>query len=249
MRKRQVDAAGVNVQRLAEILHGHGGAFDVPAGAAGPDGSFPEMLAGLGRFPEREVARALFFVAVVVDAGAGLDAGQVDLGKFAVVRKLGDAVVDRAFARIRERFLLQPLDELNHVLDVVGGADPVFGRFDAEDAAIVEKGLHEFLGVVANGQARGGGVGDDAVVHVGQVHDVMHFEAAELEEAAQDVLKNESAVVADVGVVVDGGAAGVHADFAGLLRNERLGLAAEGVVELNIGHVMFDSLFRDARKR
>jgi hypothetical protein len=239
----------VNVQRFAEIFHGHGGTLDVPAGAAGTDGRFPKMFAGLGRFPEREIACAFFFVAVVVDAGAGLNAGQVDLGKFAVVGKFRDAVVDRAFARIGECFLLQPLDELDHVVDMVGGSDPVFRRFDAEDAAIVEKGLHEFLGVVANGQARGGGVGDDAVVDVGEVHDVMHFEAAELEEAAENVLKDEGAVIADVRVVVDRGAASVHADFAGLLRDEGLGLAGEGVVEVNIGHVVFDGLFRDASKR
>src|SRR5712692_5878319 len=52
----------------------------------------------------------------------------------------------------------------------------------------------------------------DAVVDVGEVHDVVEAEAAELEEAAKDVLEDESAVVADVGVVVDRGAAGVHGD-------------------------------------
>ncbi len=45
---------------------------------------------------------------------------------------------------------------------------------------------------------------------------MVEAEAAELEEAAKDVLEDESAVVADVGVVVDRGAAGVHGDFAGL---------------------------------
>ena len=49
---------------------------------------FPEMLAGLGRFPESEIARAFFFVAVHVHARAGLDAGDVDLGELAVVREI-----------------------------------------------------------------------------------------------------------------------------------------------------------------
>ena len=35
-----------------------------------------------------------------------------------------------------------------------------------------------------------------------------------MQETAQDVLKNEGAEIADVGVVVDRGAAGVDADFA-----------------------------------
>ena len=86
---------------------------------------------------------------------------------------------------------------------------------DAECFAIVEEGLGEFFGVVADADALGGGVGDDAVVDIGEVHDVGEAEAAEFEKAAEDVLEDEGAEVADVGVVVDGGAAGVHGDFAG----------------------------------
>src|SRR5712691_3412154 len=78
VRESEVDAAGVNIERFAQIFHGHGGALDVPAGAAAADGRVPEMLAGLGSFPEREIAGAFFFVAVVVDAGAGLNAADVD---------------------------------------------------------------------------------------------------------------------------------------------------------------------------
>ena len=50
-RKGEVNAAGVNIQRVAQIFHGHGGAFDVPAGTPRPDARFPEMFARLGRFP------------------------------------------------------------------------------------------------------------------------------------------------------------------------------------------------------
>src|SRR2546429_427024 len=139
MREGEVDAAGVNVECFAEIFHGHGRALDVPARTAGADGGFPEMVAGLRRFPERKVSRTFFFVAVVVDARAGLNAGEIDFGEFSIVWKLGDAIVDRTFARIGEGFLLKPLDELNHVVDVVGGTNPVFGSFDAERFAIVEE--------------------------------------------------------------------------------------------------------------
>ena len=46
MRKNQIDPAGVNVERFAQIAHRHGGTFDVPAGTAVterrlPEGSFP----------------------------------------------------------------------------------------------------------------------------------------------------------------------------------------------------------------
>ena len=78
MRKSQIDAAAVNVQRFAQILHGHGGAFDVPAGTPRPDRRLPEMLAGLGRFPQGEIARVVLVIAVHVHARAGLHSGHVN---------------------------------------------------------------------------------------------------------------------------------------------------------------------------
>ena len=64
VREGEIDAAGVNVERLAEILHGHGGAFDVPAGTARADGCLPKKFAGLGSLPEGEIAGVVFFIAV-----------------------------------------------------------------------------------------------------------------------------------------------------------------------------------------
>src|SRR5712671_6112792 len=235
MGEGEVDAAGMDVDGFAEVLHGHGGAFDMPAGTAAADGRVPKMLARLGRFPEREIASAFFFVAVVVDAGTGLDAGDIDFGKLAVIRKFSDAVVDGAFAGVGVGFFLEALDKLDHGIDVVRGADPVLGGLDAESFAIVEEGLDKFFGVVADADVLGGGVGDDAIVYVGEIHYVGQAVAAEFQEAAENVLENEGAVVADVGVVVDGGAAGVHGDFAGFLRDEGLGLVGERVVEVDFG--------------
>ena len=78
MRKGQIHAAAVNVQRVAQILQRHGGALDVPAGTPRSDRRLPEMLAGLGRFPQREVARIVLVVAIHVHARAGLHPGHVN---------------------------------------------------------------------------------------------------------------------------------------------------------------------------
>src|SRR5260370_11693881 len=172
MGKGEVDAAGVDVDRFAEILHGHGGAFDMPAGAAAADGRVPEMLAGFGSFPEGEIASAFLFVAVDVDARAGLDAGDVDLGELAVVGEFRDAVVDGAFAGVCVGFFLKALYELDHGVDVVRGADPALGGFDGEVLAIVKEGLGEFFGVVADADVFYGGLCDDVVVGGGVGHDV-----------------------------------------------------------------------------
>ena len=97
--------------------------------------------------------------------------------------------------------------------------------------AIGEESLDVFFRVLANADAGGGRIGDDAVVHVGQIHDVGQLEAAQLQEAAQNILEDEGAEIADVRVVVDRGAAGVHVHFAGLQRDERFNFSGEGVVD------------------
>ena len=65
---------------------------------------------------------------------------------------------------------------------------------------------------------------------------MLELEPAELEEAAQQVLKNKRAVVADVRVVVDRRAAGVHAHFARFLWDEGFGLSGQSIVQLDFGH-------------
>src|SRR2546430_7524234 len=169
MREGEVDAAGMNVQRFAEIFHGHCRTFDVPTGTARADLRFPEMFAGLWRLPESKVARAFFFVTVVVDPRTGLNTGQIDFGKLSVSGKFRDAVVDRTFAVVSERFLLQALDELHHFRNVVGSANPVFGRLNAKRRAIVDKGSHEFFLVLANTYFSGRGVGDISYNNVSDV--------------------------------------------------------------------------------
>jgi hypothetical protein len=99
-----------------------------------------------------------------------------------------------------------------------------------EGVHIFEEGLHVFFGVLADGDAGGGGVLDDAIVHVGKVHDLEDAKAAEEEEAAKDVLEDEGTKIADMSIVVDRGAATVDADFPLVKRLEGLKTAGERVV-------------------
>jgi hypothetical protein len=57
VRKDEVDRAGVDVERLAEEVHRHRGALEVPAGAPFADRRLPGGLIVLLRLPENEVAR------------------------------------------------------------------------------------------------------------------------------------------------------------------------------------------------
>src|SRR5439155_18495521 len=55
MRQYQVFAASVQIERCAEIFHGHRGALDVPSGPARSPRTLPGGLAGLRGLPEREI--------------------------------------------------------------------------------------------------------------------------------------------------------------------------------------------------
>src|SRR5205085_5233825 len=55
-------------------------------------------------------------------------------------------------------------------------------------------------------------VADDLVIHISNVHDVLDLVSALAQKAAQDVNGHEAAKIADVAVIIDSKAAGIHAD-------------------------------------
>ncbi len=237
MREHQVFAAGVQVERGAEILHRHRRALDVPAGTSWPERRLPMRLAGFGRFPEREIAGLFLVETVGVHTRAIFYMGEVLLRELAVGRKLGHAVVAGAIVGAVGHALLRQLgDELGHILYMFGGAGDDLWLFEVEIGGVLEESGLVLAGVVGDALATLFRALDDAVVHVGDVHDVAQFEPLLAQGAAQDVDGDEGAEIADVGEVVDGGSAGVHADervFGGL---EVLHFPGERVEEAQ-GHV------------
>ena len=222
VREDQIDAAGVNIQRLAQVLDGHHGALDVPAGAAGADGGLPERLAFLGRLPQREIAGVGLFVFVHVHARAGQVAAEIVVRELAVSGKGGNPEVDRTVAGVGVVPGAQALDGRHHVVDVLGGGDQALGALQPQRGAVLQERLGIDAGVFRQRLVLGHGIADDLVVHVGDVHDVVEAESAGAQPFAQDVEEGEGAEVADMGVIVDRGAAGIHADGVVARRRELL---------------------------
>src|SRR5207249_967297 len=84
VREDQIQAAAVDVEVRAQVLHAHGRALDVPAGTAGTPGAVPGRLAGLRRLPEGEVARVPL-QGRRLDPSPGLELLRVAVAQLAVV--------------------------------------------------------------------------------------------------------------------------------------------------------------------
>ena len=118
---------------------------------------------------------------------------------------------------------------------MLGGAGDDLRLFHLEGVEVFEEGFFEAGGVFADGHPGGGGVADDLVVDVGDVHDVAGGDSLQSEEAAQHVDLEEGPEVADVAVVIDGGSAGVHAELLAVNRRQFFDAAGESIEESD-GH-------------
>ena len=103
---------------------------------------------------------------------------------------------------------------------MIGGAHNFFRHLDVYRVDVLKKSFDIFLGVVADAHARRCGFLDDAIVHIGKIHHLQHAVSALVQKAPQNILKHEGAEISDVREIVDGGAAGIDANFARMQRVE-----------------------------
>ena len=231
MRKDQVFAASVQVKGVAQLLHRHDRAFNVPSRTPASNGRLPKCLARLGRFPERKIPGIVFLVFIQINARPIFHARKIFLRELAVSRELRDGkVVGAVFAAVRKAFLLEFADEVRHRRDVIGGAHQ-HRLLNIQHGRVFEERLFVFRRVLPDADTSARGVADDLVVHVRDVHDVAHLVAALLQEALKNIDRDKCSEVADVAVVVHGGPAGVHANLVGLDRAKLLHPRGHGVIE------------------
>ena len=232
VREGEVAAAAVDVDRFSEIAVGHGGALDVPAGSALSPRGFPVGLAGLGSLPEGEVER-VFLDVVDVNARAGLQIVDRLVAQLAVVLELERAVIHIAVHLVGIPLLDQGGDDVDDLLNVLGGLRMHGGRLDAERLRIDEVLLDILLRDLVGGNALLVGALDDLVVNVGEVLHKGDVVAAVLEVTAEHVEHDDRAGVADVDVVIHRRAAGVHAHLALLDGHELFLLHGHGIEKLH----------------
>ena len=224
----------MDVDRLAQVLHAHRRALDVPARASLAPGRIPRRLARLLRLPEREVHRVAL-VGVGVDARAGLQVVKVLPAELAVGGEGLRVVVDVAVvAGVGEALGLQLLDQVDDLGDMLRrlGVD---GRpLDAQRVRVRVVFLDEALAQLLDGGALLVGAADHLVIDVGEVLHEGDLIALVLQIAAKRVEDDRRARVADVNIVVDRRSAGVNRDLSRGDRHKLFLAAALCVIDLHV---------------
>jgi len=131
--------------------------------------------------------------------------------------------------------------------DVLDGGRLDMRRQKIEGGAVLAKLFRPLAGEVAQRDALFLGTADGLVVNIGDIANMAHLHAVELEHAAEDILQEKCAEVADMRGTIDRGTAAIHAVRSiRLAGGEGFDGAAECVVKTN-GHVAVEK--RRGRRR
>ena len=236
VREEVVDAARVQIERFAQILHGHGRAFNVPAGTPASPRRIPAhgAVGILPRLPEREVADVLLVIFVRRAPRAGLLVVEVDVRELAVAGELAHGEIHGSVLALVGHALFDQLrDKVDHFRDMIGRGGIDFGRLDVELLQVGEERVLVRFRVVGKRHAGGVGAADRLVVDVGEVHHLTNLHAVELHNATQHILEGVGAEIADMGEVIDRRSAGVQTDRVVGERRERFHPARERIEDLH----------------
>ena len=239
VRKGQVDAAAVDVDGAAQVLGGHGRAFDVPAGPAPAPGRVPDRvfrLARLGEFPEREIGRRAL-VRARLNPGALFIVFRFAAGQLAIVRHGGHREPDAFLADIGVVLAHEAGDDLDHFRHMLRGPGLHARRKDVQRQHVGVVDVGKLLRDVRNRLAGVHRRLDQLVFDVGDVarEDDGAFAIGFHQQPAQHVKHDRRAGVADMGKVVGRRTADIDSDPLGILRLESALFARHGVVEFQ-GH-------------
>ncbi len=234
VRKDQIRASGVNIDRLSQKSRDQRGAFDVPTGSAGSPGALPGRLPrGLG-LPEYEVQRVPLvgvFGMIPTLVGDRQHLLARDAAEFPIFRPSLNVEVDAAASLICDtgpEQVLNALDDLNHC---VAGARQVVRGPHVQGEHVFDEVRGPPIAQQAPVLTDLGRLAQDIVVDVSYVLDVDDLVAAVLKIADEHICARVGEGVPKVSGIVRGDAAYIERDcLAGGL--ERLEAAGETVVKL-----------------
>ena len=232
MREKIVDSACMKIKRFAEILHRHGRAFNMPARAPAPPWGIPAdgTVTFLPRLPKRKIADILFVIFVGRAPRARALVVKINMSKRPVTGEFADIEIDRAVVRlIRYSLLHKFFNERDHFRNVICRRRVNFRTLDVESFQIGKKSVLVSACVIIKRLALLIRVSDCFIVDIRQIHHLLNAHSAKLDDAAQHILKRVCAEITDMGKVVYGRPARIHANYIAFKRLKFLGLPGKRI--------------------
>ena len=186
----------------------------MPARPALAPGAVPRGLAGFLRLPQGKVQR-VFLMLVHIHARAAFQIVQILPAQAAVMVKSSHTVVHVAIRGVSQSVIHQFLNQRDDLRDVFGRARMHSGGADTQRLRVDEVFGDKAFGQLRHGNAFLVGAANHLIVDVGKVLHKRNLVPAGLKIAAQHIKNDKRARVADVKIVIHGGAADIHADFSG----------------------------------
>ena len=206
----------------------------MPARASRAESQVPGRFTGTCRLPQDEIARVLLRIAVRIHARAGSEPFSVEPRQASVVLECRDPEVDGPVAAIGMPAGFERANEVRHGFQIrwISRARLLFNRLQPQGPGILLKRPDVLIGIFAKGHAGLLRSGNGLVVHVREVHHLVHAQPQVVpERTAEHVEDHECPEIADVTAVVNGETARVDTDRrVGRLR-KRLFAPRQGVVE------------------
>ena len=125
MRKHQVRAAPVNIERQTQILVAHGRALNVPTGAPFPPRGIPRRLTWFRGFPQRKIKRVTLSVFKTLSCGTKLTMSRFHViyiapRKLSVRRIRAHRKVHITLYLVGVSFFNERAYQLNHLINFFG---------------------------------------------------------------------------------------------------------------------------------
>src|SRR2546430_1641949 len=189
---------------------------------------------GLGpSLPQGEIAHVFLLVLVRIHtpAGASLQLTFLYMGEFAIAREGVHFEIHRATGLVGITAFEEALDQRHHFRDMLSGCWVMLGPLDIEGVQILEKSLGVKCNVFREGGIRLPRSVNRLIIDVSQIHHLRDAVALVDQIPAQDIVEHESPEVADVGVVVHRGSAGIDAHLSRMNGLEFFLAARQGIKE------------------
>src|SRR5258708_27796252 len=217
VRECEVLAPSMNIQLWAEVAHGHGAAFNMPAGSAGSPGTGPRGFAWCLSLPEDEIKRVLLMrivrevPALVGDFEHGIIRIQAErVGHDGEIRVPFDTEIDISTTLVGIAARDQNLDHFDHSRYLFGSAGVYIRAAHVQRIHVIEVTLGLAPAQFIPWYIQFAGLAQNIVIDVGHILDVFDRVAAKFQVADQCIEGDIGVSMTQVSGIIGANPADIH---------------------------------------